>query len=320
MKQRNLGKSGVQVSALGLGCNALGGRIDQEASRRVVHTALDLGITLFDTADLYGDSYSSPGGSESSLGQILGDRRKDVILATKFGNERMQYDAGIKGGGSRRVVMQAVEGSLKRLKTDWIDLYQMHKPDRLTPIEETLRALDDLVRQGKVRYIGCSNFSAWQVVDAQWTAKYSSLNAFITCQNEYSVLMRNIERDLLPAMRAHGLGLVPYFPLAGGLLTGKYKRNEPPPPDTRFARKSRWTGHFMVDENWTKLERLERFCAERNRNLLELAFGWLLSQPIVSSVIAGATRPEQLKSNLRATEWTLSADEMAEIDRLTSSP
>ncbi|MDH5534300.1 MAG: aldo/keto reductase [Betaproteobacteria bacterium] len=317
MKKRVLGSSGLQVSEIGLGCNALGGRIDHQASRKVVSKALDLGITLFDTADSYGNTYGSPSGSEICLGKLLGDSRKNIILATKFGNAKMPYDASTRGGASRRVIMLAVEASLKRLKTDWIDLYQPHEPDPLTPIEETLRALDDLVRQGKVRYIGCSNFTAWPVVEAHWTAKHLGLNAFVSCQDEYSLLARNIERDLLPAMHACGLGLLPYLPLAAGLLTGKYKRNASL-LDTRLAPGTRWSSQFITDANWTITERLETSCAERGRSLLELAFGWLLAHPIVASVIAGATRPEQLELNVRAGECVLTAEDMAQIDSLTS--
>lgn len=319
MRMRNLGKSGLRVSEVGLGCNALGGRIDLEASRTVVHAALDLGITLFDTSDLYGDDYGSPGGSEICLGQLLGDRRKYVVLATKFGNDRKQYDATTKGGASRRVIMMAVEASLKRLQTDWIDLYQLHKPDPLTPIEETLRALDDLVRQGKVRYVGSSNFPAWRVVEAHWTAKHAGLNAFISCQNEYSVLVRTIELELLPAMQACGLGLLPYFPLAAGLLTGKYRRDAPFPADARLHHNHRWASHFLTDRNWTQLECLEKFCAARGGSLLQLAFGWLLAQPAVASVIAGATKPGQLKANVEAAAWTPAAEDMIEINRCSIS-
>ncbi len=319
MKKRNLGRSGLLVSEIGLGCNALGGRIDFEDSRKVVHAALDLGITLFDTSDLYGDGYGSQGGSETCLGQLLGERRKDIVLATKFGNERKQYDANTKGGASRRIVMMAVEASLKRLQTDWIDLYQLHKPDPLTPIEETLRALDDLVRQGKVRYIGSSNFPAWRVVEAHWTAKHARLNAFISCQNEYSVLVRTIERELLPAMQACGLGLLPYFPLAAGLLTGKYQRDVPFPADARLRHSKRWANQFLTDQNWTRLGNLEKFCAARGRTLLQLAFGWLLAQPAVASVIAGATKPEQLKVNIESAAWPPSAEDLAEIDRCFNS-
>jgi len=318
MKKRKLGKSGLQVSEVGLGCNAFGGRIDHEASSKVVHAALDLGITLFDTSDLYGGDYGSPGGSEICLGRLLGDRRKDVVLATKFGNERTQYDANTKGGASRRVIMMAVEASLKRLQTDWIDLYQLHKPDPLTPVEETLRALDDLIRQGKVRYIGSSNFPAWQVVDAHWTAKHANLNAFVSCQNEYSVLVRKVERELLPAMQACGLGLLPYFPLAAGLLTGKYRRDVPFPADARLRNSQRWANQFLTENNWNMLGCLEKFCAARGCSLLQLGFGWLLARPAVASVIAGATKPEQLKLNVEAAAWMPTADDMAEIDRLAA--
>ena len=317
MKKRNLGKSGLLVSEVGLGCNAFGGRIDLEASRKVVHAALDLGVTLFDTSDLYGDDYGSPGGSEICLGQLLGDRRKDIVLATKFGNERKHYDATTKGGASRRVIMMAVEASLRRLQTDWIDLYQLHKPDPLTPIEETLRALDDLVRQGKVRYIGSSNFPAWRAVEAHWTAKHAGLNAFISCQNEYSVLVRAIEPELLPAMQACGLGLLPYFPLAAGLLTGKYRRDAQFPADARLRHNQRWANQFLTDRNWTQLGHLEKFCAARGCSLLELAFGWLLAQPAVASVIAGATKPEQLQLNVESAAWMPTAEDMIEINRCT---
>ena len=317
MKTRVLGKSGLKVTAIGLGCNALGGRIDPEASRQVVNKALDLGISLFDTADLYGSPYGSPSGSEICLGQCLGDHRKNIVLATKFGNERMQYVPDSKGGASRQAIMVAVEASLRRLNTDWIDLYQMHKMDPLTPIEETLRALDDLIRQGKVRYIGCSNFSAWRVTEAHWTAKHLNLNRFISCQNEYSLLARGVENDLLPAMRACGQGLLPYLPLAAGLLTGKYKRNVTL-LGSRLAPGKRWAEKIVTDRNWTITERLEKFCAERGRSLLELAFSWLLAQPIVGSVIAGATTPGQLELNAKSGSWELTAEDLSQIDSLSS--
>ena len=317
MKKRVLGKSGLQVTEIGLGCNALGGRIDHEASRKVIHKALDLGITLFDTADFYGNTYGCPGGSEICLGQVLGDDRKNIVLATKFGNDRMTYGPNAKGGASRRIIMMAVDASLARLRTDWIDLYQVHKMDPLTPIEETLRALDDLVRQGKVRYIGCSNFSAWRAVEAHWTARHLGLNGFISCQNEYSLLSRDIERDLLPAMQACGQGLLPYLPLAAGLLSGKYKKNVTL-LGSRLAPGKRWASKFITDRNWAITERLEQFCAQRGRSLLELAFSWLLAHPAVASVIAGATTPEQLELNVQAGGWLLSSEDMAQIEHLTS--
>ncbi|MSO66048.1 MAG: aldo/keto reductase, partial [Alphaproteobacteria bacterium] len=222
MQLRNLGTSGLKVSLVGLGCNNFGGRIDLAATRKVIHKAIDLGITLFDTADVYGNR----GGSEEVIGKILGTKRKQIVLATKYA--MVMDDSGTAKGGSRRYIMSAVEASLRRLKTDWIDLYQMHRPDPETPIEETLRALDDVVRQGKVRYVGCSNFAAWQVVEAQWTARYHHLNSFVACQDEYSLVMRDLDNDLMQVMRSYGMGLLPFFPLASGLLTGKYKRNKMP--------------------------------------------------------------------------------------------
>lgn len=319
MKLRNLGSSNLLVSEIGIGCNALNGRIDMEASRKVVHAALDAGITLFDTADSYGDDYGVLSGSEICLGKVLGAQRKKIVLATKFGNERKVYDADTKGGSSRRVIMIAVEASLKRLNTDYIDLYQAHKPDPKVPIEETLRALDDLIKQGKVRHLGCSNYPAWRVVDAQWTAKHHGLPPFISCQEEYSALARQVEREMIPAMQAHGIGMLPYLPLAAGLLTGKYKRNVPLSPDARLAPGKRWTAKFVTAQNWTLLEALDKFCAARHISLLQLAFGWLLARPTVASVIAGATKPEQVKSNVEAgNSWTPTAEEVAEIDRLTT--
>ncbi|HSB69530.1 MAG TPA: aldo/keto reductase [Candidatus Methylomirabilis sp.] len=311
MKQRTLGRCGLQVSLVGLGCNNFGGRIDLEASRKVIHKALDLGVTLFDTADIYGER----GGSETILGQVLGDRRKDVVLATKFGMP--MDDAGFLKGASRRYVLSAVESSLRRLKTDWIDLYQLHTPDPLTPIEETLRSLEDLIRQGKVRYIGCSNLPAWQVVDALWTARHLGVSAFVSCQDEYSLLVRDPERELLPAMEAYGLGLLPYFPLACGLLSGKYQRDRPMPEGARLTTTQRLADRYLTDANWRILDRLGEQCAARGCGLLELAMSWLAAQPRVSSVIAGATRPEQVEQNARAIEQVLTPADLAEIDGVT---
>jgi aryl-alcohol dehydrogenase-like predicted oxidoreductase len=312
VKQRALGSSGIQVSIVGLGCNNFGRSTDLAASRAVVHKALDLGITFFDTADIYGNR----GGSEEHLGQILGDRRKEIILATKFG---LAMDAAeTLKGASRRYIMSAVDASLRRLKTDWIDLYQLHSPDPLTSIEESLRALNDLIRQGKVRHIGCSNLRAWQVVEAQWTARQLGLDAFVSCQDEYSLLVRDPERELIPMMEAYGLGLLPYFPLASGLLTGKYKRNEPVPEGARLATMTKFSERFLTEANWEVLGRLEDFCAKRGHSLLELALSWLAARPTVSCVVAGATKAEQVEHNVRAVGWTLSAEDMAEIDRLTT--
>ncbi|MGE0096327.1 MAG: aldo/keto reductase [Alphaproteobacteria bacterium] len=310
MKSRNLGNSGLRVSLVGLGCNNFGGRIDVEAARKVVHKALDLGITLLDTADMYGNR----GGSESCLGQILGDRRKDIVLATKFGYP-MDETETLKGA-SRRYIMTAVEASLKRLRTDWIDLYQIHRPDPLTPLEETVRAMDDLVRQGKVRYLGCSNLPAWQVAHAKWVCREACLDSFISCQDEYSLLARGIERELVPAMQAYGLGLLPYFPLASGLLTGKYARGAAAGSDTRFAHWPHLAKRYSTDMNWDAVERLSKFAAARGHTLLELAFGWLAARPTVSSIIAGATKPEQVEMNVKAAEWIPTREDMTEIDAL----
>jgi aryl-alcohol dehydrogenase-like predicted oxidoreductase len=301
------------VSVVGLGCNNFSGRIDFEATKNVVHRALDLGVTFFDEADTYGDPRGS---SEACLGQILGDRRKDIVLATKFA--RPMDAAGRMQGASRRYIMAEVEASLRRLKTDWIDLYQQHQPDPLTPIEETLRALDDLVRQGKVRYIGCSTLPAWQVVEAQWTSKHLGLHHFISCQEEYSLLARGLDGEMMPMLEAYGIGLIPFRPLADGLLTGKYERGMPPPAGTRLATMARAAERNFTDENWVIVERLAGFAAERGHTLLELAFSWLACRPAVASVIAGATRPEQVEENVRAVAWALTPQEMQEIDALTA--
>ena len=311
MKQRTLGPSGPKVSLLGLGCNNFGLRMEIEPSRAVIHKALDLGITFFDTADVYGKR----GGSETALGMYLGDRRKDVFLASKFGNP--MDDAGTMKGGSRRYVMAAVEASLKRLRTDWIDLYQMHRPDPATPVEETLRALDDLVKQGKIRYIGCSQLAGWQLVERQWLARHYDLAPHTACEAEYSLLAREAERELIPAMRAYGAGLLPFYPLASGFLTGQYKRGAPMPEGARLTRGKRYAERFATDANWDVIEALERFCEARGRSLLELAFGWLAAQPVVASIIAGATRAEQVEANAKAIGWELTPQELAEIDRIT---
>lgn len=311
MLTRNLGRSGLRVSLVGLGCNNFGGRIDFESARKVIDKAIDSGITLFDTADVYGNR----GGSEEVMGQLLGDRRKQIVLATKFG--MVMDEAGIKKGGSRRYIMEAVEAALRRLKTDWIDLYQLHRPDPLTPIEETLRTLEDLIRQGKVRYIGCSNLPSWQVADAHWTAKSHGIEQFASCQDEYSLLVRDAEKELIPAAQHFGMGLLPYFPLANGLLTGKYKRNAPLPEGARMTRESQRAGEVLTDVNWEKTEKLAAFCEARGKTLVELAFSWLAAQPVVSSVIAGATKPEQVEANVKAAEWALTAEELAEIDAIT---
>ena len=311
MQIRNLGGSGLRVSAVGLGCNNFGQRTDLETSRKVIHKAIDLGITLFDTADVY----AGMGGSETVLGQVLGDRRKDIVLATKF-SKPMATD-GSKQGASRRYIMSAVEASLKRLNTDYIDLYQQHDFDPLTPIEETLRALDDLVRQGKVRYIGNSNFPAWRLAQAEMTARGIHVSPFVSCQDEYSLVVRDIEKDLLPAAQHFNLGLLPFFPLANGLLTGKYQPGVAPPADSRFATTPALRDRSLNARSEAIVAKLDTFVKARGHTLLELAFSWLAARPQVSSVIAGATRVEQIEQNVKAIEWSISAEDMAEIDRIT---
>jgi aryl-alcohol dehydrogenase-like predicted oxidoreductase len=307
MQYRNLGRSGLRVSAVGLGCNNFGGRLDVDQTRLVVDAALDAGITLFDTADRYGGF----GGSETQLGQVLGLRRQNIVLATKFGGA-MSAD-GPRMGGSRKWIVQAVEDSLKRLQTEWIDLYQLHFPDPLTPIEETLRAMDDLISSGKVRYIGCSNLRPWELVEASFTAEIANTNAFISAQEEYSVLKRGIEADLLPAARRYGLGILPYYPLANGLLTGKYQRDQMP-DGARLTVNPAYGEHaYINDENWAKVEKLRAFCDAHGRSLLELAFGWLLAEPLVASVIAGATKPEQARANVAAAGWVLTPEDMTAV-------
>jgi len=313
MEIRNIGRSGLRVSLVGLGCNNFGGRLDVAATRKVVDRAIDAGVTLFDTADSYGNR----GGSETLLGQVLGARRNDIVLATKFSSP--MNDAQTLKGASRRYVMRAVEASLTRLKTDWIDLYQLHWPDPLTPMEETLRALDDLVRQGKVRYVGCSNLSAWEIADAAWISRHNGLTPFVSAQNEYSLLVREESTPLLPVLDHYGMGLLPYFPLAGGFLTGKYHRGEPLPAG-RLQTVKTMADRFLTDRNWTLVEGLDAFARARGRTLIELAFGWLASHRAVCSVIAGASTPEQIDANIAAAQWQLSAEDRAEVDRLLGAP
>jgi aryl-alcohol dehydrogenase-like predicted oxidoreductase len=309
MDYRRLGESGLKVSAVGLGCNNFGMRIDQAATTAVVHACLDVGITFFDTADVYGGAKS-----EVMLGEALKGKRHEVVLATKFANPMGPGPA--ERGGSRRYVMSAVEASLKRLGTDYIDLYQMHRPDPETPIEETLSALDDLVTQGKVRYIGNSNFTGWQIADADWIARSEHLARFVSAQNHYSLLDRKVEFEVTPACERFGLGMLPFFPLASGLLTGKYKRGEPPPEGTRMAAMGARFAAAMTEEAFDKVDALTAWAAERGKSVLDLAFAWLLGHPVVSSVIAGATRPEQVHANAAAGAWTLTPAEVAEVTTL----
>ncbi|HSU91144.1 MAG TPA: aldo/keto reductase, partial [Sporolactobacillaceae bacterium] len=307
MEYRNLGNSGLKVSAVGLGCNNFGMRNDTEQTRAIVHRSLDEGITLFDTADIYGNR----GASEEMLGKALGERRRDAVVATKFG--MAMGDGPYLRGGSRRYVIAAAEASLKRLGTDYIDLYQIHQPDPETPQQETLEALNDLVRAGKVRYIGSSNFAAWQAVDAHWISRANGLASYVSAQNQYNLLDRRIERELVPACRQFGVGILPYFPLASGFLTGKYRRGAEPPKGTRLSLIKRMADQTLTDENFAKLERLDKFARDHNHTLLELAVGWLASQPQVSSVISGATSPEQVTDNVKAGNWKLTSEELAEV-------
>jgi aryl-alcohol dehydrogenase-like predicted oxidoreductase len=304
--KRKLGNSGIEVSVVGVGCNNFGRRIhDIAAARAVVDRALDLGVALFDTADAYGN-----GTSEEFLGTALGARRPQAVIATKFG-------WGTPSGASRRTIMRTVEQSLKRLRTDWIDLYQVHFPDPNTPIEETLRALEELVRQGKVRQIGCSNFSAKQVEGAQAASQKHGLASFVTCQDEYSLLVRGIERDRVPVMQRYDMTLLPYAPLAGGFLTGKYQRGKPLPKNARLAYSTHHASDVLNERNWAMAEQIRAVAERAGHSMLELAFGWLLAQPVTASVIAGASTPEQIEQNVRAGQAKLSVDVLAALDEIT---
>ena len=305
-----LGRSGCAVSRVGLGTNNFGFRIDPPAARKVLDCALDEGITLLDTSDSYGES-------ETVLGEALRGRRDEVVLATKFGSHLSRGDAGPDWGarGSRRYIRQAAERSLRRLQTDWIDLYQIHYPDPATPIAETLGALGELVDEGKVRYAGCSNFAAWQVADAAWTARAAHSQGFISAQNHWNLLERGAEAELVPAAERFGLGILPYFPLASGMLTGKYRRGAEPPANSRLVAWGRQEA--LTDTVFDKIEALESFAQDRGITLLNVAVGWLASRPSVASVIAGATTPEQVRANVTAAAWTPTIEDMAEIDRIT---
>jgi len=310
MTYTQLGPSGLTVSTVGLGCNNFGARMPDEDVPKVVHAAIDAGITLFDTADTYGNA----GGSETLLGQALGVRRRDVVIATKFGFD-MQGANGPDWGarGSRRYIRIAVEASLRRLGTDWIDLYQLHGPDPHTPIEETLAALDELVQEGKVRYLGSSNLAGWQVVDADWIARTSGFTGFVSAQNEYSWLNRGIEAELVPALAHTGQSLLPYFPLARGLLTGKYRRGDGAPAGTRLAKQT----EPLQRANFDVIEAVEKFAADRGVSMLQIAIGGLAAMPTVGSVIAGATKVEQVEQNVAAGLWSPSEEDLAELQRIT---
>ncbi|MBK6563177.1 MAG: aldo/keto reductase [Dehalococcoidia bacterium] len=311
MDYKNLGRSGLQVSVVGLGCNNFGMRCDYDQSEKVVHAAIDAGITLFDTADVYGGQ----GKSEEFLGRILKGKRDSVLVATKWG---MKMGEGPhKSGGSRKYIMAAVEDSLRRLQTDYIDLYQLHRPDPQTPMEETLRALDDLISSGKVRYIGHSNFAGWQAAEAHFVAQKGNYTPFISAQNEYSLLERRIEAELVPACNQYGVSVLPFFPLASGFLTGKYRQGQDLPAGTRLANAGPMAARVLTDKNYEMLGKLEAFAEARGKTMLDLAIGWLASLSHVGSVIAGATKPEQVAQNVAAGGWRLTAEELAEVDAIS---
>jgi len=313
MELRQVGRSGLRVTSMGLGCNNFGWKIDQDASNRVVARALDLGINLFDTADRYG---TAGGDSEIALGKALGARRKDIVLLTKFGVDLNDHRVR---NSSRAYILKAVEGSLRRLATDWIDVYMIHWPDYATPMEETLRALDDLVRSGKVRHIAVSNLEPWRIADSVWISRSHGLETFIAAQIEYNLLKRDAEKELIPAMEHYGMGFIPYYPLASGLLTGKYSDGSK--GQGRLSENFLRTGDvFMTERNLAIVRNLQEFGRQRGRSLLELSISWLAAQRTVSSVICGATTPDQVEQNLQAYGWTLDAEDLAEIDRLTKGP
>ena len=310
MRYRQLGASGLTVSVVGLGCNAFGRSRDADESRAIVDAALDAGITLFDTADVYGDPRGS---SEEFLGAALGKRRDEVVVATKFGNPSVPEESR----ASRRYVRRAVERSLRRLGTDRIDLYQLHAPDRRTPIEETLDALDELVREGKIRYAGTSMMAEWEVVEAALVARAHGTAAFVSTQTQFSLLHRNAEREMARACLAHGVGILPYYPLASGLLTGKYRRGAPPPAGARITEEKPGD---LTDERLDAVEAIGAFAEARGIGVLDVALGWLAERPAVGSVIAGASRPEQVRANAAAIDWRPDAADLAALDAIVPPP
>ena len=322
MKYRRVGQSDLQVSEVGLGTNNFGinpgptnygSQMTPQAAADVIDAALDAGVNLIDTANIY-----SAGDSERYIGRALEGKRHRAVIATKFGGWWLGGPPGV--GGSREHIMSAVEGSLKRLRTDYIDLYQIHGPDPKTPIEETLGALDDLVGQGKVRYIGHSNFAAWQIVEAEWTARQSGGARFVSSQSEYSMLERDLEKDVIPVCRKYGFGILPFFPLAHGFLTGRYRRDESAPADSRLGINLKAGERRLTESNFDLIERLSTWVEERGLTLVELAFAWLLARPEVSSVIAGASRPEQIRQNATTVERRLTPGDMSELDRIMAVP
>ena len=313
MKYKMLGQSDLEVSVVGLGCMMFGSMCDQQQTNEVVNTAIDEGINMFDVADIYGHP---PGTAETMVGKALGDRRKDIVLATKWGAQSGGRGGSIEGGGTREYIMNAVERSLERLGTDYIDLYQYHFPEVATPIEETLQALDDLVKQGKVKHIGCSNMDGAQLSEADSVASEQDLSAFVSAQNWYSLLHRDIETDLLPVAEEFNVGIIPYFPLESGLLTGKYRKGAEDPEGSRLAK---WGGAFKTDDKVDTVEALREYGESIGRSVLDLAMGQLTNRPAVATVIAGVTKPEQVRQNVASGNLELSAEEIAEVDRLTAA-
>lgn len=309
MNQRRVGNSELLVSEIGLGCNNFGIPANDEAAKSIIARALDLGVTLFDTAPVYGAGF---GDSETFLGKLLAPHRKDVVITTKFG---MKPD--FSRDTSRQYILEGIEGSLERLQTDYIDLYLLHWSDNITPIEETLRALEDCVQAGKVRYIGCCNLAAWRVIEAKWVSKTEKLSEFIVTQDEYSLAQRNAEKELLPALEQYSMGLIPYGPLANGLLSGKFSKSSAAPADSRLG-KNTWNmgDRYLTDSKLELADKLRAFAEARGRSLLELAISWLLANPNVSSVIAGARTLEQFEQNVAAGGWTLTQEELAQIDQI----
>lgn len=315
MQKRNLGSSNLQVSVVGVGCMNFGPMCDQPTTTAVVNKAFELGINFFDVADIYGGKM---GLSESMLGKALGSRRHEAIVATKFGAKLGSGGGAGEGRGSAAYIATAVEDSLRSLGTDYIDLYQHHFPDPATPLDETLRALDKLVSQGKVRYIGCSNYSAAQVTEAMAIIKDAGLEPLVSAQNRYSLITRDIEAELVPACQRLGIGILPYFPLESGLLTGKYRQGQPLPPDSRFA-KWRGGGAFASDARYRIIDQLDALAGRWGRSVLDLSIGWLAAQPAVASVIAGVTRPDQLEQNAAAGNWQPTPEQLAEIAACAST-
>ncbi len=309
MEYRTLGKSGLKVSAIGLGGNNFGWWADEQASIAVINQAIDLGINFIDTADMY-----DRGRSEEFVGRAVKGKRANVVIATKFGYP--MGDSPNERGGSRHYIMKAAEDSLRRLQTDYIDHYQIHLPDLTTPIEETLRALDDLVRAGKVRYIGCSNFTGWQLCEALWTSKVKNLHTFVTIQSRYNILERQIESEVVPCCQAYDIGVIPWGPLAGGFLTGKYPREDRSSVDGRLSGGNRLYENIFTRANWNRLAKLQAFAIEHGHTVVELAISWLLAKPWVSTVIAGARKAQQVEANVAAIEWKLTAEEITEIEAL----